>query len=384
MKDPLVLPVNKRWLIGWLFLLAFAFTVHAQQLTCAICGKPIVGHFYYMVDKVTGETNNVCTDCEQLDKCSDCGLPVKDGAVHLPDGRIFCARDARDAVMSEDEAKDICKQTKDDIDRLFSRYMNFPDDGVEISIMDKFHLEDLFSAPEFHSDNGSVGGATASHLLPDGKYHHSIDLLSCMSGSRLRAVCAHEYTHTWINENVKKGRKAAIDGDTIEGLCELVAYKYMESRQDTVEMQSIKRNLYTKGQIDAMIAADQQYGFNTVLEWIQNGEDSRLDINNLDRIRAVEDAPYTAQKSPAVVWTVVPPAPPTAVPGTLVLKGISGTPQERFALINNATFETMEKGRVRVGQTNLLIRCLEITDNSVVIQVDGSNEKKQLFLSAEK
>jgi hypothetical protein len=376
--------MSKRLIAIGLFLLAFTFTVQAEQLTCAICGKPIVGHFYYMVDKVTGETNNICSDCEQLDKCSACGLPVKDGAVQLPDGRILCARDARDAVMTEDEAKDICAQTKDDIDHLFSRYLTFPDNNVEISIMDKFHLENLFAAPEFHSDNASVGGATASNPLPNGKLHHSIDLLSYMSKSRLRAVCAHEYTHTWMNENLKPGRKAGLDRNTIEGFCELVAYKYMESRQDTLEMQSIKRNLYTAGQIDVLLAADERYGFNTVMEWMQNGEDSRLDLDNLDRVRAVEDAPYTPLKSPALVWTVVPSAPPTAVPATLVLKGISGTPQERFALINNATFETMEKGRVRVGQTNILIRCLEITDNSVVIQVDGSNEKKQLFLSAEK
>src|ERR1700722_2899942 len=151
--------VSKRWIIGWLFLLAFAFAVQAQQLNCTICGKPIITTFYYIVDRVTGETNNVCSDCEQLDKCSACGLPVKDGGVHLPDGRILCARDAKDAVMTEDEAKEVCKQAKDDIDHLFSRYMTFPDDTVEISIMDKFHLEDLFSAPEFHSDNGSVGGA---------------------------------------------------------------------------------------------------------------------------------------------------------------------------------------------------------------------------------
>ena len=179
---------------------------------------------------------------------------------------------------------------------------------------------------------------------------------------------------------VKPARKAAIDRDTVEGLCELVAYKYMESRQDSAQMADIRRNLYTKGQIDAMIAADSQYGFNTVLEWMQNGEDGRLDINNLDRVRAVQDTPYSPLKSPAAVFTVVPPPPPTAVPDTLVLKGISGTAQDRFALINNATFEAMEQGPVRVGQTNVLIRCLEIRDNSVVIQVDGSNEKKELFL----
>ena len=374
--------MNKRLVIAWLFLLAFAGAVQAQQLICAVCGKPIIGEFYEITDQITGETNKVCADCAKLDRCFACGLPVRDNATHLTDGRILCPRDARDAVTSEEEAKDICKQTKDDIDRLFSRYLNFPDDNVEISIVDKYHLENLFHAPGFHADGSTVYGATSSNPLSDGKLHHTIDLLSFLSRGRLMAVCAHEYTHTWMNQNLKSVRNLSLDRNTVEGFCELIAYKYMESRQETLEMQNIKRNTYTKGQVEVLLAADQQYGFNTVLDWMENGEDSRLDLDNLDRVRAVQDAPYTALKSPDAVWTVVPPPPPTAVPATLVLKGISGTPQERFALINNATFETMEKGRVRVGQTNILIRCLEIHDDSVIIQVDGSTEKKQLFLKA--
>jgi hypothetical protein len=373
---------HKRWIIGWLILLAFTCALPAEELTCAICGKPIVTTFYYIVDQITGVTNNVCADCAKLDRCFACGLPVKDDATHLTDGRILCARDARDAVQSEDEARGICKQTKDDLDRLFSRYLTFPDDNVEVSIVDKFHLQNLFHAPGFHADGSTVYGATSSNPLSDGKLHHTIDLLSFLSRSRLMAVCAHEYTHTWMNQNLKTVRNLSLDRNTVEGFCELIAYKYMESRQDTLEMQNIKSNTYTQGQIDVLLAADDKYGFNTVVEWMQNGEDSRLDLDNLDRVRAVQDAPYTALKSPSVVWTVVPPPPPTAVPATLVLKGISGTPQERFALINNATFETMEKGRVRVGHTNILIRCLEIRDDSVIIQVDGATEKKQLFLKA--
>ena len=195
------------------------------------------------------------------------------------------------------------------------------------------------------------------------------------------AVCAHEYTHAWMGENVKAGRKNGLDKNTVEGFCELVAYKYMASRNETAEMESIKRNEYTGGKIDVMIAADQQYGFNTVLEWIKSGEDDRLELASLDRVRAVTGTSYTPQASPAAVWKV-PTVAPTAVPSTLQLKGISGTPEHRFALINNTTFESMEKGSVRVGQTNVSVRCLEINADSVVIQVTGSTEKQQLFLHA--
>jgi hypothetical protein len=40
---------------------------------------------------------------------------------------------------------------------------------------------------------------------------------------------------------------------------------------------------------------------------------------------------------------------PTAVPDTLVLRGISGTPQRRFALVNDTTLEKGEQAKVRVA-----------------------------------
>ena len=77
---------------------------------------------------------------------------------------------------------------------------------------------------------------------------------------------------------------------------------------------------------------------------------------------------------------IVPPAVPAPAPDTLRLKGISGAGQHRFALINDATLETLERGKVRVGRTNVIVQCLEIRNNSVVIQVAGSNKKEELFL----
>ncbi len=51
-------------------------------------------------------------------------------------------------------------------------------------------------------------------------------------------------------------------------------------------------------------------------------------------------------------------------------------------MINNTTFETMEKAKVRLGQTNVVVRCLEIRNDSVMIQVEGATEKQQLFLKS--
>ena len=199
------------------------------------------------------------------------------------------------------------------------------------------------------------------------------------------AVCAHELTHTWLGENLKPERKAAIDPTALEGFCELVAYKYMESRQESFEMEVIRSNDYTKGQITVMLEAERIFGFNAVVDWMKAGEDAKLESSDLDRIRSVKANLITTRPtgSSSAGLVVVPAPPPTPVPETLVLKGISGTPQRRFALINDRTFEPMERGRVRFGHTNIWVRCLEIRDHSVIIQAEGSNERKELVLRAQ-
>ena len=372
--------MNSKLITGWLAFLLLATFARAEDLKCAICGKTITADYYLDVDQITGLTNKVCADCEKLDRCSVCGLPVKTGFTRLPDGRILCARDSAAAVCAEDEAREICRNTRDDLDRLFSRFITFPSDDVEVSIVDKFHLQNMFYAPGFQKTCVSVYGATASNPLGNGKFLHTIDLLSCLSKPHLMAVCAHEYTHAWMGENVSAARTAALDKDMIEGFCELVAYKYMASRQETQEMDYIRRNNYTKGKIGIMIAADTEYGFNAVLDWIKSGEDNQLQLANLDRIRALEGADYAPLPPSSGLWTAVPSAPPTIVPDTLQLKGTSGTEQHRFALINGTTFEPMERETVRVGRTNASVRVLEIHADSVVIQVNGSNQTQQLFL----
>ena len=172
-----------------------------------------------------------------------------------------------------------------------------------------------------------------------------------------------------------------MEKNTQEGFCELIAYKYMESLHETDQMENIKKNNYTVGQILVLLEADNKYGFNTVMEWIKNGEDTTVSMANLDRIRALRDnrtSPAIASTGSGLIYGAA--ITPTPVPDTLVLKGISGSGARRFALINNTTFEAMEKSRVRVGQTSMSVTCVEIGKDSVTIQVDGQPEKKQLFL----
>jgi hypothetical protein len=60
----------------------------------------------------------------------------------------------------------------------------------------------------------------------------------------------------------------------------------------------------------------------------------------------------------------------------LDLKIISGTPQRRLATVNNQTFLVGETLAVQVGQTSLRVRCLEIREQSVLVEVQGEKPRE--------
>lgn len=62
------------------------------------------------------------------------------------------------------------------------------------------------------------------------------------------------------------------------------------------------------------------------------------------------------------------------------LKSVSGTPERRFAIINNRTFEKGDEALVKIGEKTVRVRCLEIRDTSVVISIDGVDRNRELKL----
>ncbi len=362
-------------LVLWLLAqLAWA----SDDEVCFVCGKKIEGQFYRMIDKRTETKVPVCADCEGLQsRCFACGLPVLPEAKQLADGRYLCARDAKDAIFSDEDAKQLCEDLTGELNRQFSRFMTFPTTNVTVSIVDQFNLQNLFKSPGYEQACVSVFGATSTHRLPDDKFVHSINLLSALNKPRLRSVFAHELTHAWMGENVSLARRQALAPEAIEAFCELVAYRLGEARRDEIEQRVILNNPYTRGEIDAFVAAENGYGLNDLIDWIRKGEDTKLDISDLDRVHALKGE--AARPAAPLNLPVVAPAP---APDRLLLKGISGTAGRRFAVINDKTFSAMETANVRVGTSNVLVRCLEIRTNSVVIQVEGSPSRQELVLGA--
>jgi hypothetical protein len=65
----------------------------------------------------------------------------------------------------------------------------------------------------------------------------------------------------------------------------------------------------------------------------------------------------------------------------LQLKGISGLPGERLAIINGYTVAVGEVTEIRCGGRQVLkVRCREIRDDSVVLELDGLGEVREFKL----
>ncbi len=361
----------------WALLLTtfFCLTLTARGDLCAICGHPIYGGTIYLVtDKVTGEKQEVCADCVKLPSCYICGLPVKDGT-QLADGRFLCARDARTAVVKADDAERACAQAKDDLDRLFSRFTPFPN-NVDVAVIDRIDVDAMYSpgGNDFESPNllGCIHPETVNHTT-----RYKMRLMTGLPVTELKATCAHEYSHAWVGENVPKERRARLGRDAEEGFCELVAYLLMDSQQEEAQKKFILQNHYTRGQVQLFIEAEKRYGFDQILDWMKYGVAGQLEAGHVDQIRDVKmPSAKSVAANPVVYHGANKPVP---VPAIIKLDGIMWGSRP-VAIINGRSFFAADQSRVKVGGTNVMIRCLGIEKKSVRIRDVSSGKEQELRL----
>src|SRR5207249_3073878 len=64
----------------------------------------------------------------------------------------------------------------------------------------------------------------------------------------------------------------------------------------------------------------------------------------------------------------------------LQLRGITGSPERRIALINTDPLEKGEEKEVRTSNGKLKIQVLEIREKSVLLRIEGQKEPKELLL----
>ncbi len=361
--------------IGWvslLFFFAAPSSDGAGYLTCEICGESPPTRFFYVTDRVRNRQVTACEKCSLLTRrCTTCALPVAKDFVDLGDSRFLCAEDAKEAVLDEEQAKLIYNDAKRDLFAVLSGLGALPDRNVTVQLVDQRELSRIFSVtPGVHQDT-SLQGVTRSRRYSQDTFQHQIFLCRGLSRSRIAAVSAHEYMHAWICENVPTDRK--LDRDIEEGFCELAAYQLMRQRGEAYEQRMIMENAYTRGKIQVLVKISEDYQFYRVAEWMKKGKDDTLAHERPDRVVALQ----SESSFPVFGYLEVVHA---RAPEVLTLKGLSGSTNKRYALVNDATLQIGEEVKVRVGSSNVLVRCLEIRDRSVLVRINGAGDSVELTL----
>jgi hypothetical protein len=164
---------------------------------------------------------------------------------------------------------------------------------------------------------------------------------------------------------------------TVEGACDLITLKCLEAWGDQAEARRVHQSPLSEGQLAALLEADRTYELFRILEWMKFGADDRLIAGDPDRVRRLDEKLQPMRRQP--VRVVVPPsAAPVRGPEELTLLSIVGKGSRRLVLINDATLAAGEEGRVHVGTNLVRVRCLEIREDSAVVQVGDETEKKEL------
>jgi hypothetical protein len=369
------------WRLNWIllclvFLLPSKPEARANE-TCHICGSRLGLNVYLFTPRGKDQKVQACADCATLTtSCFICGLPVAKGYMRLADGRILCADDTKTAVLEQDLAEKIFDDVKREIQSMLAQLGSLPHHNIALHLEAKARLDktggNLISA----HDDRLLMGLTRTRSDENGKLQHDVHLLYGLTRERLMVVAAHEYAHTWLHENIRR----KLNDATVEGFCDWIAYRIVSGKH-AEETRVLMASDYSQGQLQAFVAAEKEHGFYHVMQWVKYGIDPELDIEALDRTLVLREK-RPANVAAAEPVFLSPPPPPRVAPTNLVLKGLSGSRARRFALINDCTLQVNEEAKVRLGDSNVVVRCLQIFDDAVVVKVAHENENRTLRLNS--
>jgi hypothetical protein len=352
-----------RWLTLILFLFTATLAASAAETNyfCVVCGKgPLIGRIWL------SKWGAVCDDCNKLENhCSLCGLPIRpgDGAVKTGDGRYICKFDRPNAVLDAAGAREVFTDTRRELVEMFGRGFALKYPEVTVNLFDVDYWSE-----QGHSDGLHKFGFASTRKTPKGDCTHEVVLLSGRLRSELVMTAAHEYTHLWINEN--RTDEHVIDPDTVEAICELSAYLLAGAEKLPEQQQRILANPYTHGKINSLIALETQTGIGYILNWVKNGTTTNI-------------------AAPAYVAPVAVPVKPVKhspppLPEKLQFTGLSVIGTDQKAIINGLTFAPGEERRIQLRDKSVLVRCREINEHEVAVQLDDAPDWVRLKLNGAK
>jgi len=357
--------------------------VFASGYFCEVCNKELGLSVYLCKDEITLKKKEVCSYCTyRMPACFLCSVPVYTNIsdyLAFDDGRVLCKRDAATAVADGKEGGGISREVRDWMEREFSRFMDFPDTNYTLTMVDRPTLETSFKFPGRDWTCPDIWGTTQK-LTNNGVVNFEVNILAGLPLALLKHTAAHELAHVWLMENVPPGRYRQLDRDANEGFCELLAWIVDETCPDADLKAYMRRNLYTRGQIDLYLDAHRRSGMNDIVDWLKYGVDKRLVAGEIGQITKVAMPVKTnavaATNGPGLI-TSAPVLPEYAA---IILQGVTWSEKMPLALINGKTLAVNEEGRIKVGGTNLMIRCVAIERTLVRIQAGG--EERELKLPA--
>ena len=358
-------------LVGW------STAVLRADVRCAVCLRFLEeGETYATaVDQVESTPCSICSACSILPmRCFLCALPIKDNPRSLSDQRHYCSRDAKAAVFDASEVRRICLETRTLMDRPLARFMALPGANVEWTVEDVSHRTQALAT---NPTRCSLAGVRYSIQVSDaGALRHYFAIVNGLPKDWISSATAHLYAHAWFMEHVPEARR--IRATTVEASCDLIALKCLAAWGQKGEAQRLQRNSQAEGQLEVLIEADRSYELFRILEWIKFGADDHLIAGDPDRVRRLDEKLQPVNRQPTRV--IPPPPAPVQAPEELILRSLVGTGNRRLALINDATLAVGEEGRVHVGASVVRVRCLEIREDAVVVQVEGEPAKRELKL----
>jgi len=285
---------------------------------------------------------------------------------------------------------------------LFSRFTSFPT-NVDVTVLDRIDVDTMFQPGGNDFESPNLLGCIQAVTNDASEKRYAMRLMTGLPLAELKATAAHEFSHAWVGENVTSERHDRLARDAEEGFCEMVSYLLMDAQHEEAQKEFILQNHYTRGQVDLFIAAEQRYGFDQILDWMQHGESEKLRKGRLEEIRNVKmPVPPAAVAAPPAlrrtnitvhataktVYVVDAPkatnvARVVAAPkaGSLKLQGILWGARPA-AIINNQTVYANDRFTVKVGAINVNLLCLEVRRTSVRLENVDSGKEQVLILQA--
>ncbi len=342
-----------------------------ERLFCVVCEKgPLSGQVW------KHPKGYVCEVCHKLEtRCDHCGLPVLKNFLKTKDGRFFCAQDKEDLVLNQVEAEKIFAQTIYAIGSLTRNRMGLRGGKPNVTLFDVDYWNHQSGKT---LDTSMRRGGFSQSRSSGNRFTHNVLLLSGLPREELVSVCAHEYTHLWINENKKEERE--IELHTIEAICELIAYKVAGRAGYTNQLERIAKNPYTNGRIMDLLEADRQYGLSRVLAWVTTGTSEVVSVTQQRQTtaRAPAASSRAAPMRSASSNSRSPSAPVVSI--GLKLDAISRTARGYQATVNGVRMSDGNIRRLNVEGRPSNVYCLKVTANSVTVTVNR-DPPKTLYLN---